>query len=226
MLLGIFISFIYGVVVSAFRVRDIVQSSTSAMAQGTLAVELVARDLQGAFWRPVQDFDAFKASEDGTDRSRLDFLTTTDSRRQEEIDERLLRSDVTEVGYRTREADGGLTLYRREQFAMDDKPLEGGDYFKVVGNVREFLVEWFEEDPSKDGGDEEEAALPEWDMKEKKKLPRSARITLTIEGQSTDPTAGEELQTFRFIRWVVLPGYSDQEPKAAEAQPGGNTPGG
>lgn len=232
MLLGIFISFIYGVVVSAFQVRRVIQTSTSALAQGTLAVELVARDLQGAMWRPMKDFDAFKAEEDGTDRSRIDFVTSTNSRREEEIDTRVLRSDISEVGYRTRETDNGLGLYRREQFAVDSKPLEGGDYYRIVSGVTEFRLEWYEEDPSKGGGDEEEQALDAWDAKEKKKLPRACRITLVLEGNSTDPARPDELTTFKFTRWVVLPGYGDIDPPDPNAgnnggeNNGGNNPGG
>jgi hypothetical protein len=223
LVLGIFISFVYGAVVSAFRVRAVVQSTTSALASGSTAIEVLARDLECAFWRPLEEANAFKCEEEGSDRAHLEFLTTTDSRSTREVDRRYLRSDVTEVGYRTRQGENGLVLYRREQFFVDDKPLEGGDWFKVVGNVREFRVDWFEKDPSEEGGDEEKDAVRTWDAKEKKKLPRSAKVLLVIEGKSTDPERAEELVEYRFTRWVVLPGADDKDPKE---QPGGNQPGG
>lgn len=224
LVLGIFVSFVYGAVVSAFRVRNVVQSTTSAMARGTMAIEILARDLEAAFSRPVEDNEFFKAEEDGG-RAILNFLCTTDSRRQEEFDKRLLRSDVTEVGYRLRQGDGAFTLYRREQFGVDDRPLEGGDYFKVVDGVKEFTVDWFEKDPSAEGGDEDRDATATWDSKEKKKLPRSGKITLILEGKSSDPERADEAVEYRFTRWVVLPGADDKDPKA-ETPPAGNPPAG
>ena len=223
LVLGIFISFVYGTVVSAFRVRKAVQSSTSAMASGTRAMDILARDVENAFWLPMEEFDAFSGEDEGSGRSRLDFLTTTDSRRQEEVNRRLLRSDVTEVGYRLREGEKGLTLFRREQFGVDKEPLAGGDYYKVLGGVQEFLVEYFERDPSGEGVVEDDEARPDWSAKEKKKLPRAARITLVLEGLSSDPDLSGETTTFRFERWVVFPGADDQEPE--EKDPGGNNPG-
>jgi prepilin-type N-terminal cleavage/methylation domain-containing protein len=224
LVLGIFVSFVYGAVVSAFRVRNVVQSTTSAMSRGTMAIEILARDIESAFSRPIEENEYFKAEEDGG-RAVLDFLTTTDSRRQEEFDRRLLRSDVTEVGYRIRQGESGYTLYRREQFGVDDRPLEGGDYYKVIDGVKEFTIDWFEKDPSEEGGDEDRDAVTEWDSKEKKKLPRAGKIVLILDGKSSDPEKAEETVEFRFTRWVVLPGSHDKEPKA-EAPPGGSPPGG
>lgn len=222
LVLGIFVSFVYGVVVSGFRVRKAVQSSTSALADGTLAVDLVARDLECAFWRPVVEFDAFKAEEEGEGRSSVRFLTTTDSRREETIDDRTLRSDVTEVGYRTKSGESGMILYRREQFGVDDDPLDGGDYFKVVAGVKEFRLDWFEKDPTAEGSTtEDEEGLPTWDAKERKdgrRIPRAARITLVMEGKSSDATHADETVEYRFVRWAVLPGADDVEPKAAPQQ--------
>ena len=228
LVLGIFISFVYGAVVSAFRVRNVVQSTTSAMAKGTMAIEIIARDIEAAFSRVIEDGDVFKAEMDG-DRAVLNFIATTDSRRQEEFDRRLLRSDVTEVGYRLRQGENGYTLYRREEFGVDDRPLEGGDYFKVLDGVKELEMKWFEKDPSENEGDEDRDALDSWDAKEKKKLPRCGKITLVIEGQSSDPSRADEVVEYRFTRWVVLPGADDKEPKAeqppANNPPGNNPPG-
>lgn len=223
LILGIFISFVYGAVVSAFQVRAVVQSTTSALSRGTMAIDIVARDIECAFIRPIEGYDAFKAEDDGG-RTVLNFVTTTDSRRQEEFDRRLLRSDVTEVGYGTRQGDGALVLFRREQFGVDGDPFKGGDYYKVIDGVKEFNIEWFEKDPSDEGGDEDKDAEKTWDAKEKKKLPRSGKITLIIEGKSSDPAKAEEMVEYRFTRWVVLPGADDKEPKSN--QPPGNSPGG
>jgi prepilin-type N-terminal cleavage/methylation domain-containing protein len=223
LVLGIFVSFVYGAVISAFQVRSVIQSTTSALARGTMAIDIVARDLENAFSRPIDEGDAFKAVSDAG-HTVVDFITTTDSRRQEEFDRRLLRSDITEVGYRTRRGENGLVLFRREQFGVDDKPFEGGDYYKVVDGVKEFQIDWFEKDPSAESGDETKDALNAWDAKEKKKLPRSAKITLVLEGKSTDPERPDDMVEFRFTRWVVLPGADDKEPKAPQQGPPGNNP--
>ncbi len=217
LVLGIFVAFVYGVVVSGFQVRDVIQRTTSALASGSVAVDLVARDLEAAFWRPVDELEAFRATHDDATGSRVDFLTTTDSRRQDEIDHRLLRSDVTEVGYRVR--DG--ILYRREDFAVDEKPLDGGDWFKVVAEVIEFRIDWFEKDPSSEGKDEEAETLQAWDSKEKKRLPRSAKIVLVLRGKSTEPDRPEDMVDYEFVRWVILPGADDREPQAPAPGPGG-----
>jgi prepilin-type N-terminal cleavage/methylation domain-containing protein len=223
LVLGIFVSFVYGAVVSAFQVRSVVQTTTSAMATGTMAIEIVARDLENTFHRPIDGENPFKAEEDGGERSRVVFLTTTDSRSQLEIDRVLVRSDVCEVGYRTRQVEGGLALYRREDFAVDGKPLEGGDWFKVAAGVREFRLEWFEKRPSEmEEGDEEEG-VPTWDAKAKSKLPRAAKVTLVLEGLSSDPARADELATYRFTRWVLLPGADDASP-TTEAPPAQGPP--
>jgi prepilin-type N-terminal cleavage/methylation domain-containing protein len=223
LVLGIFISFIYGVVISAFRVRGVIESSTSALASGTMAVDLVARDLENAVILPFKDFDAFKAEDEGNS-TRLTFVTSMDSRRQEEVEGDLLRTDMAETGFAVRQGDDGLILYRRETFGIDDKPLDGGDWYKVVEGVREFRIQWYADDPSEENGDEENDALDEWNAKEEKKLPRSAKITLILEGNSTNPDAAGQMLEYTFVRWVVLPGADDALPENAEG--GGNNPGG
>lgn len=224
LVLGIFISFVYGAALSAFQVREVVQSTTAAITTGSVAVDIVARDLECALLRPFEGGDAFKAEDEGADRARLDFVTTTDSRGQEEFHKVLLRSDVTEVGYRTRTGDDGLVLYRREQFGVDDKPLEGGDWFKVADGVKTFRIEWFEKDPSEDQAAGPVEGLAEWDAKGKHRLPRAAKITLVLEGQSSDPAKADTKSEFRFTRWVVLPGADDTLPEPP--QPGGGGGGG
>jgi len=229
--LGIFISFVYGAVVSAFNVRNVVQSTTSAMAGGTVAIELVARDLENALIAPIEGFDAFKAEDEGGDRTRIDFVTTVDSRGQEEVERKMVRSDVTETGYRLRQGEGGaFVLYRREQFGVDDKPLEGGDYHKVIDGVRRFSMEFHAEDPSaRDASGAppttEEEGVKTWDAKEEKRLPRSVRITLVIEGRSTNPSRAEEMVEFRCTRSMVLPGSDDRVPAKEEGN-GNPGPGG
>jgi prepilin-type N-terminal cleavage/methylation domain-containing protein len=227
LVLGIFISFVYGVVVSGFQVREVIRDSTSSLAGGSTAVDLVASDLQAIFWRPMQDLEAFKAESDGADGTRLDFVAAVESRRQDEIGGVLLRSVVTEVGYALRSTGEERVLYRREQFGVDQKPLEGGDWFKVVGGVEEFRVEFFEKDPTEedDRADLEEAALEAWDLKEKKKLPRAARIVLALRKPPAPGSDGEGV-VYRFTRWVLLPGADDADPKQEDPQnPGQNPPG-
>jgi hypothetical protein len=136
-----------------------------------------------------------------------------------------LRSDVTEVGYAIRSNGTDKSLYRREQFGVDQKPYEGGDWFKVVGGVEEFTVEFFEKDPTEedDKADVDDAAEKAWDLKEKKKLPRAARINLALRSK---PKGGDDEAgiVYRFTRWVVFPGADDADPKPEGNPPGGTNP--
>jgi len=118
----------------------------------------------------------------GYEADSIDFVCTTDGllpHRERENDP-FLHADINEVGYHLRpnpDSDDFLELYRREDFGVDDKPFEGGQYAFLHDRVKGFEVRVYEED----GVDED--PLESWgdDDGEHVGLPARIEVELTIE---------------------------------------------
>lgn len=87
----------------------------------------------------------------GFEADSLDFVCTTDGLlpHRERANEAFRRADINEVGYHLRpnpESDDFLELYRREDFGVDDKPFEGGQFAFLHDRVKSFEIRVYEED--------------------------------------------------------------------------------
>jgi hypothetical protein len=104
--------------------------------------------------------------------------------------------------------DEFLEVYRREDFGVDDEPLEGGEYTFLSDQVKGFDIEVYAEDgPDLD-------PLDEWDSgsdnEELTGLPAAVKLSITIElkpridRESLDPSSFSK-RTVTYTRWVRFP---------------------
>jgi prepilin-type N-terminal cleavage/methylation domain-containing protein len=165
--------------------RDTIHNIQETQLAGPAIMDMIERDLRALFVynraRPAM-LRVKNRVMLGLDGDSLDFVTATDSKVLEEVDNRFVRSDVNEVGYRLRPSpvsDEFLELYRREDFGVDDKPFEGGHYVFLHDRVKSFDVQVY----TKDGLDDNDP-LDEWGVDENNPdvgIPARIEISLTLE---------------------------------------------
>jgi prepilin-type N-terminal cleavage/methylation domain-containing protein len=217
MITGFVMYAIYSVLISTLRAQDVVDETVAVYEVGPQIVDLIANDLQNVTLGVLPDEVGLEGkieSVGGYDCSVIDLVATSDSRTVLTKADKSYTSDVTEIGYACRvseEYDGLLELFRREDWGVDDDPLEGGLYHKVYGKVREFRLEYVER-----GKETEEDYAEAWDSKDKKGLPHAILLRITIVvGDPTKLAEDEGVHTFE--RMIVLPGGED-EPESSEPQ--------
>ena len=164
--------------------RDTIHNIQETELAGPAILDMIERDLRG-----ISTFDRtrqlhFRVKNRvilGFDADSIDFVTTTDSLSLHSEDERFIRADANEVGYRLKSSttsDQFLEIYRREGYGIDDDPFEGGDFMLLHDRVKGFDVQCFD----KDGPDEQ--PLAEWGASNNDQnigLPARIEITLTLE---------------------------------------------
>jgi prepilin-type N-terminal cleavage/methylation domain-containing protein len=230
-LLAVLLTGVYTVAIGTLQAKRVIDETSAIYTAGPEILDLLDRDLRGAYYYGVADGKAMKAQRTnvgGTEVTIIDLITTSDSKITKEVDDREVRSDVTEIGYRLRRNDdfpGLLELYRREQFFFDDDPLKGGDYYLVYDRVRSIVIDFFEHEKegettssiAKDEGKED------WDSEDDGGLPRAVRITIELAApeKAGEPDEGDE-RYYRFVRWVLLPNAFDRMPAGGDdTGPGG-----
>ena len=228
-LLSSFIAGIYTVAIGTMQARKKIQEVSAVYTAGSEILDLIEKDLRGAYIHGVKDKKAFAArmnTVNGEKCTVVDLVTTTNSKNYVEVGGEFVRSDVTEVGYRMKESDdfaGFAELYRREQPFFDDDPLKGGEYYLVYDRVVSMYMEFFEkpdEDSSSSSSAAEETGEEEWESDAEKGLPFAARITLVL-GDPAELADNPEKSDRRrkFIRWVIFPTAYDEEPKRDDKGP-------
>jgi hypothetical protein len=217
--------------------RDTIHNIQETQLAGPAILDLLERDLRGVF-----TYDRTKQLQIrvknrvmlGYDADSIDFVTTSDSLTYTNVEDRYVRADVNEVGYRLRpnpeSADQFLEIYRRESFGIDDDPFEGGNFMFLHDRVKSFDVQCFAEDgkdaqPIEDWGTERNP--------ENIGLPARVEITLVLElaprlvneQMSILPTDRRTITYKRVIRLPeALRGEEDQIPipKIPDAPKGNN----
>jgi prepilin-type N-terminal cleavage/methylation domain-containing protein len=164
--------------------RDTIHNIQETQNAGPAILDFIERDLRG-----ILTYDASRNAQlrvknrvvFGFDSDSLDFVTTTDSLSIRTENDRFVRADANEVGYRLRPSpdnDQFLEMYRREGYGVDDKPFEGGNFLFLHDRVKGFDVQCFDED----GIDAE--PIDEWGVQENDEhigLPARIEISLTLE---------------------------------------------
>jgi len=119
----------------------------------------------------------------GYEADSIDFVTTTDGLmpHRERANDPFRRADVNEVGYHLRanpDSDDFLEMYRREDFGVDDKPFEGGQFAFLHDRVKGFEIRVYRED----GVDAEpEESWGASDTDEFVGIPARIEVELTLE---------------------------------------------
>ena len=164
--------------------RDTIHNIQETQLAGPAILDMVERDLRGIFTfdRPRAEHLRVKNRVMlGLDGDSIDFVTTSDSLVLHAEDDRFVRADANEVGYRLRQSqssDQFLEIYRREGYGVDADPFEGGNYLYLHDRVKGFDVQCF----AADGPDEE--PTDQWATQkndEEVGLPARIEITLTLE---------------------------------------------
>ncbi len=172
------------ILTAARSARDTVHNVLETQAAGPAILDLVERDLRGILTYDttrVQQLRIKNRVVMGFDADSIDFVTGSDSMVLHQLDDRFVRSDLNEVGYRLRPSplnDQFLEIYRRESFGVDEEPFEGGTYQFLHERVKSFDIQVFR----KDGPDEE--PVDHWNTEEGSEdigLPARIEITLTLE---------------------------------------------
>lgn len=227
-LLAVFFVGVFSIVFGVIRTRREIEDKAIPWATGPAVMQRVVEDLLYTQTETIDgDKDAFKGSGERPEDIQLDFVTAVPSRDQVEIGDVKVRAELNEVGYRLRrsESDRDLyALYRREDFSVDSDPSEGGRYFKLCDRVREFKIDYYEQDPGDPAGDGADG-VPTWDARKEGKMPWGCRVTLVL---AADPEieaqddSGVPPQDHVFQTYVP---FRTRYDKTDAAKPGGQQPG-
>ncbi len=172
------------ILTAARNARDTVHNVLETQTAGPAILDLVERDIAG-----ILTYDTTRALQlrvknrvvMGFDADSIDFVTSSDSMVLHQLDDRFVRADFNEVGYRLRPApenDQFLEIYRRESFGIDEEPFDGGTFQYLHDRVKGFDVQVYR----KDGPEEE--PVDQWNADsgtEDIGLPARIEITLTLE---------------------------------------------
>jgi prepilin-type N-terminal cleavage/methylation domain-containing protein len=216
-LLAVFFASVYSLVSSTISIRDAIEDEATPYAVGPAVMHLVTDDLRGLVVEPYKDNDVLKAEVErvgGDECTKMDFVTTTPSRRRVKVQNEWVKARINEVGYRVRKSETDeerrlLALYRREDVGVDEDPREGGKYYKLADRVKQFKVDWFSKDPIEPDG-EDAKGEEEWDAKKEKQqpVPWACRVTLVLVGESAD--SEEQPPEYAFSTFVVFPNRHDK----------------
>jgi prepilin-type N-terminal cleavage/methylation domain-containing protein len=164
--------------------RDTIHNIQETQNAGPAILDLIERDLRGALIYDRTRQNHLRVRNRvilGFDADSLDFVTTTDSLSLHMEDDRFVRADGNEVGYRLRPSphnDQFLEMYRREGYGIDEDPFEGGTFLFLHDRVKGFEIQCF----SEDGPDAE--PVDEWAVQEGDEnigLPARIEMSLTLE---------------------------------------------
>ena len=158
--------------------RDTIHNIQEQQLAGPTILQLIENDLRAL---AVYDRDPRLALRvqnrviAGFEADSLDFVCTTDGLMpyREHSGDVFRRADQNEVGYHLRarpDSDDFLELYRREDFGVDDKPFDGGEFAFLHDRVKAFEIRVYKEEgvdaePLEawgGEGEEEYIGLPMW----------------------------------------------------------------
>lgn len=209
-LTGVIMATIYAVLFGTLKEKQIVELKVMGSRIGPLLLDQVERDLRQLFSYNLASGAVYRGKDDrvsGYDADRILMVSYTPSTSPLYQDEKWVFSAVNEVGYVLTENPDNpdfMILWRREDYHVDDKPLEGGKGTPLYRRVTRFNVTYYDE-TGEDADDAEE-----WDSEELRKLPAAIRLDLTVEveprARGVSPTPEQLMhQEFHFTRWITFP---------------------
>ncbi len=209
-LIGVIMATIYTVLFGTIRAKKQLELRVMGSRIGPLLLDTIERDIRQLFIYNV-DHGHVLVGEDGKDygrdADRIMFVAQGPSTSPLITNDKAVYSNVNEIGYvvtRNEANNDFMVLWRREDYFVDDEPLEGGKGTPLYRRVTQFDVKYYDTL----GEDAEE--IDEWDPKERKGLPKALEISLSLEveprqvGVSID---ADELarRTYSFKRWITFP---------------------
>jgi len=213
-LVGVIMATIYAVLYGTLNEKRNVELKVMGSRIGPLLLDQIERDLRQIYSYNLADGAVFIGKDNrvsGYDADRISLVAQVPSTSALVENERWIYSAVNEVGYTlTQNPDNPdfLILWRREDYHVDEKPLEGGKGTPLYRRVTGFNVTYF------DVLGEEAEDLDEWDSAKEKRLPAALRIDLELEVEPRPQGAALtpqdlERKKLRFRRWLTFP--SDAE---------------
>lgn len=178
---------------------------------GPVLLDQVERDVRQLFafnvgHQPVLRGENHRIA--GLDADKLHLVAYTPSFASVSHDDKLVYSNVNEVGYvltrRPPPFDEFLILWRREDYFVDDEPLEDGYGTPLYRRILRFDITYYKER----GEDAEE--YEEWDPDDEPGLPSAMEVTIELEVEpraQDDVLSAEQLERRRYTyrRFINLP---------------------
>jgi len=209
---GFIMTVVYATLFATIRARDRIEKEGLTAKIGPAILDMIERDVAGAFCWNIHRNDIFFGEDrniSGEPADEFHMVTTTDSTIVELSGDEPVRSDLCEVSYRLRHnasAPELMELFRRQDFHLDEKISEGGNYELIYSRIKSFEVSYFKD--LYEGADR----LDEWDAKKRNSLPAAMEIVLRLEidprlaGYGLD---GMERPTQLFRRVIFFPRGSE-----------------
>ena len=223
---GLVMTSLYALLVGTVRVKELVETEMDEVKAGSLAFDLVRRDLQAACaLRDGTFFFQSAAGEGGTFGSgagRVDFVAAVKNRFPDDSaldapggeDEEAISAtcDLCEIGYRVVTDGEERVLIRREDFYVDDDLGKGGVSMKLLRGVKVFALRFYRGDEEASGEDPAE----EWDGEKEKALPFAVHVKLVLSRGKEGMDDEEKEKVFE----AVIPLLCGTRPPAGEEETG------
>ncbi|MBU0755650.1 MAG: type II secretion system GspH family protein, partial [Planctomycetes bacterium] len=178
---GFIMTVVYATLFATLKARDRIEREGLVAKVGPAVLDMIERDINGAWSMNIRDNDVFFGEHrtiNGVPADPFHLITTTDSTTVEMSDEEAVRSDLSEVSYVLRANPGApelMELFRRQDFHVDDKITEGGNYELIYSRIKSFEVFYYKN--LYEGADR----LDEWEAKKRNRLPAAMEIFLSLE---------------------------------------------
>ena len=199
-LLSMLLSMIQVVLISTISARDTVQAQTHVDRVGAKLLGLIGQDIQAAYIYQLEGVSFLgKSNRYG---SKIDFISNRDSL----LSSREMRSDLCELGYFVRpnpQEPGALKLMRREDFFIDDKPMEGGYAIKLYDRVAAFDIRYV---------DRKKNIVKHWNSKRDKGLPKAVIVTIGLRSAPRNSAPEVLGKSIRYFKACILITASSNPP--------------
>ena len=191
---------LYSTLDTSLATRDQLEYETRAARMGPALLDVIEKDLRRAWVYNIEDDKVFLGQDhtvNGEQADTLVFLTTVDSTITQRIGAYEVPSDIAETGYRLKanpDFTDLLELWRRQDYHVDEEPLEGGVYERLHDRVISFqlrYVDTIERSPE---------WLDDWDAGERHRLPAAVLVDLVLE---VGPRAGNTSRAESGARTMV-----------------------
>lgn len=192
---------LYSVLQTTLRTRDMLNNEVRAASAGPSILDTIERDLRRAWVLNLQDDKVFIGEDRtvlGEPADSLVFVSSVGSSSTRRVGEHEAMAELVETGYRLRvnpDLPDVLELWRRQDYHLDEEPLEDGSYERLHDRVVGFDLQYYadlvlEHDP-----------VDDWDAEELHALPAAIKVRLGIEVAPRMDDGRRELASVGSVRW-------------------------